>query len=64
MKRKITLIVDDEVFPSAFDGDRRMKAEVALGFVIARVEREGVRAEMTAELKRDWGVELIMDEQV
>lgn len=70
MKRRITIEVDDAVFPPACpdapltpSGEARMQAEVELGLLIGPMQVENQRTVAAALLSRH-GVTLIADEQI
>jgi hypothetical protein len=66
MKRKITLEVDDALFPKALTNPMstiRMMTEVHLGLLIGPMEADHQRTEAVAFLSA-YGVTLILDEQI
>lgn len=64
MKRRITIEVDDQIFPSAVrQPELRREAERHFGLLIGRVEFDFQRGFAVEDLLKH-GVTLIMDEQL
>lgn len=64
MKRRITIEVDDQVFPVGTEQpDHRRSAEILLGYLVGRVQLDLQRHRVPRQLEQ-FGVRLIEDVQL